>query len=132
VPAPGIAGVSARVELGHPPGPFSVALAPDGRMRQRLTLVAENLPAAASLGEYRTYMAWIATPTMDSIARLGEVRNGSNELGTVELEKFTVLVTAERRPRPSAPDGRVVLRGQSASTRLFPPDFLQFSIGAMG
>ena len=47
------------------------------------------------------------------------------------LEKFTILVTAERHVRPSAPDGRVVLRGQSASTRLFPPDFLQFSIGAM-
>ncbi len=131
VPAPGIAGIAARVELGHPPGPFSVALAPDGRMRQRLTLVAEGLPAAASLGEYRTYVAWIATPTMDSVARLGEIRNGSNALGTVELEKFTILVTAERRARPSTPDGRAVLRGQSASTRLFPPDFLQFSLGAM-
>jgi suppressor of ftsI len=131
VPAPGIRGVTARVELGHPPGPFSVALAADGRMRQRLTLVAEGLPPPESLGGYRRYVAWIATPTMESVARLGEIRNGGNSLGTVELEKFTILVTAERRVRPSAPDGRVVLRGQSASTRLFPPDFLQFSLGAM-
>jgi FtsP/CotA-like multicopper oxidase with cupredoxin domain len=131
VPAPGIEGATARVELGHPPGPFTVAVAADGRMRQRLTLMAEGLPAPESLGGYHRYVAWIATPTMQSVARLGEIRNGSNALGTVELEKFTILVTAERRVRPSGPDGRVVLRGQSASTRLFPPDFLQFSIGAM-
>jgi suppressor of ftsI len=131
VPAPGIEGVTARVELGQPPGPFTVALAADGRMRQRLTLVAEGLPEPGSLGEYQVYVAWIATPTMESVAHLGEIRNGRSALGTVELEKFTILVTAERRARPAAPDGRVVLRGQSASTRLFPPDFLQFSIGAM-
>ncbi len=131
VPAPGIEGATARVELGHPPGPFTVAVTADGRMRQRLTLMAEGLPAPESLGKYQRYVAWIATPTMESVARLGEIRSGSNALGTVALEKFTILVTAERHVRPSAPDGRVVLRGQSASTRLFPPDFLQFSIGAM-
>ena len=131
VAAPGLGGVTARVELGRRPGPFTLALAPDGRMRQQLTLTAEGLPAPASLGGYRTYVAWIATPTMDSVAWLGEVRNGRNALGTAELEKFTILVTAERHRRPSAPDGRAVLRGQSASTRLFPPDFLQFSLGAM-
>jgi hypothetical protein len=52
VPAPGIEGVTARVELGHPPGPFTVAVAADGRMRQRLTIVAEGLPEPGSLGEY--------------------------------------------------------------------------------
>jgi FtsP/CotA-like multicopper oxidase with cupredoxin domain len=50
----------------------------------------------------------------------------------VDLEKFLVLVTAEAHPRPEEPGGRIVLRGQSPSTRLFPPDLLEFSIGRMG
>src|SRR5437870_9570270 len=33
VAAPGIAGVSGRVELAHPPGPFTVAVTSDGRSR---------------------------------------------------------------------------------------------------
>jgi FtsP/CotA-like multicopper oxidase with cupredoxin domain len=50
----------------------------------------------------------------------------------VDLEKFVVLVTAEPSGRVTEPAGRVVLRGQSPSTRLFPPDLLEFSIGRLG
>lgn len=33
IPAPGITGVSGRVELGHIPGPFTIAVGADGRPR---------------------------------------------------------------------------------------------------
>src|SRR5436309_14044446 len=69
---------------------------------------------------------------MDTVIKLGEVRNGSTALRAVGLAKFVVLITAERDRRAREPTGRVVLRGQSPSTRLFPPDLLEFSIGAMG
>jgi suppressor of ftsI len=128
---PAVSGVSARVELGHQAGPFSIAMTPDGRIRYRLIFTAAGLPSPRSLGPYRTYVAWIATPTMDSIARLGEVRNGRTALGTADMEKFTILVTAERSARAAAPDGKVVLRGQSPATRLFPPDILLLSLGSM-
>lgn len=132
VPAPGFPAASGRVELGYAGGPFTVAVTADGRPRARLVLSAQGLPAPASLGGYRTYVAWVASPMMSAIVRLGPVRNGTAELGTVELEKFTFLVTAERDAGGREPRGRIVLRGQSPSTRLFPPDLLQFSIGAMG
>lgn len=132
VPAPGFAGASGRVELGWAGGPFSVAVTADGRPRVRLVLSAEGLPAPASLGGYRTYVAWVASPMMSAIVRLGPVGNGTAVLGRVDLEKFTFLVTAERDPGGREPRGRMVLRGQSPSTRLFPPDLLQFSIGSMG
>ncbi|HET6577499.1 MAG TPA: multicopper oxidase domain-containing protein, partial [Gemmatimonadales bacterium] len=131
VPAPGITGVSGRVELGYAPGPFTVAVTPDGRSRFRLTLSADGLPSPSALGGYRVYVAWIAPPTMDSVVRLGAVRNGNTMLGEVDLEKFTFLVTAERSARVAQPKGRVVLRGQSPATRLFPPDLLQFAIGTV-
>jgi FtsP/CotA-like multicopper oxidase with cupredoxin domain len=131
IPAPGITGVSGRVELGHVPGPFTVAVGPDGRPRYHLILSAAGLPAPASLGSYRTYVAWVAPPTMDSIVSLGAIRNGRTKLGIVDLEKFTVLVTAERSAGAKQPGHRLVLRGQSPATRLYPPDLLQFSIGSM-
>ena len=131
IPAPGITGVSARAELGHVDGPFTVAVTPDGRPRYQLILSASGLPSPDSLGEYRTYVAWIATPTMDSVVQRGAVRNGRTDLGVVDLEKFTLLVTAEPSLRTKSPDGRIVLRGQSPATRLFPPDLLQLSLGSM-
>jgi FtsP/CotA-like multicopper oxidase with cupredoxin domain len=69
---------------------------------------------------------------MHPVRRLGEIANGHTVLSDVDLEKFVVLVTAERNARVSEPEGKVVLRGQSPSTRLFPPDLLEFSIGRMG
>ena len=94
VPAPGITGASGRVELGHVPGPFTVAVTRDGRPRYRLILSTAGLPSPQALGRYRTYVAWAARPTMDSVASLGPIRNGRVQLGIVEREKFTFLITA--------------------------------------
>jgi suppressor of ftsI len=130
VASPGISGVSGRVELSHSPGPFTVAVGPDGRPRFRPIIQIAGLPLPASLGRYRTYVAWLATPTMDTIANLGIVRNGRTVLGIVDQEKFTLLVTAEPGARAKEPGGRVVLRGQSPATRLFPPDLLLLTLGS--
>lgn len=131
VPAPDWQWASGRVELGHIPGPFTIAVSPDGRPRYRLILSAAGLSHPATRGGYRTYVAWVATPTMDSIVQLGPVRNGSTRLGVVNWEKFTFLITAERSADVGRPSHRVVLRGQSPATRLYPPDLLQFSLGSM-
>jgi FtsP/CotA-like multicopper oxidase with cupredoxin domain len=69
---------------------------------------------------------------MDPVVKLGVVGNGRTMLPAIDLEKFVILITAERDPHGREPRGRIVLRGQSPSTRLFPPDLLEFSIGAMG
>jgi FtsP/CotA-like multicopper oxidase with cupredoxin domain len=131
VPAPGMAGVSGRVELGHVPGPFTVTVTPEGRPRFRLILSAQGLPSPRSLGNFRAYVAWVTPPTMDRVVRQRAITNGRTSVGTVDLEKFTFLVTAEQSARARQPGGRVVLRGQSPATRLFPPDLLQLSIGSM-
>ncbi|MFL5494525.1 MAG: multicopper oxidase family protein [Gemmatimonadales bacterium] len=132
VAAPDIAGPSGRVELGYLPGPFTIAVGPAGEPRYRPIISVAGLPSPRSLGPYRTYVAWVASPTMYPVTRLGEIRNGRAALATIELEKFVILVTAEPSAGVKQPGSRVVLRGQSPSTRLFPPDLLQFSIGAMG
>jgi suppressor of ftsI len=114
------------------PGPFTVAVTADGFPRYRLALDAAGLPPPSALGKFATYVAWVAPPAMHPVRRLGEVGNGRTVLGDVDLEKFAVIITAERDARVKEPEGKVVLRGQSPSTRLFPPDLLEFSIGRMG
>ncbi|HEU5304151.1 MAG TPA: multicopper oxidase domain-containing protein, partial [Gemmatimonadales bacterium] len=94
-------------------------------------LAVTGLPSPASLGAYRTYVAWVGPPTMEAMVSHGVVRNGRTNLGVVDLEKFTLLITAERSARVKEPGGRVVIRGQSPATRLFPPDLTQFSLGSM-
>ena len=126
VAAPGIKGASGRVELVLPASPFTVSLTTDGRTRY--------LPIAmlAGLDSNKTYLAWTMSPQMDTVIKLGPVSNGRTELPAIDLEKFTVLITAEKRTTVRSPKGRIVLRGQSPSTRLFPPDLMEFSLGAVG
>ncbi len=126
VAAPGATGVSGRIELARPAGPFTVAVTAAGRSQVIPIASLQGLPAAA------TFIAWATPPQMDTVIKLGEVRNGETALRAVDLDKFLLLITAERDRRVREPRGRVVLRGQSPSTRLFPPDLLEFSIGAMG
>ncbi len=125
VPAPGFRELSGRVELGIPPGPFTVAVTADGRSRfqPQFTL--------AGLRGDQTYVAWVVPPQMDTVIKLGAVHNGSMTLPVIDLEKFIVLITREASARVPAPSGRVILRGQSPSTRLFPPDLLEFSAGGV-
>ena len=69
---------------------------------------------------------------MDTLIKLGPVRNGSTTLRPIDLDKFLILISNERSASVSAPRGRMILRGQSPSTRPFPPDVLEFSVGGMG
>ena len=130
IAAPGIDGVTGRVELGQVAGPFTLAVTADGRLRYQPILSADGLPTPSSLGAYRTYVAWAALPSMSRVIRLGEIGNGRTTLPTIDLEKFVILITAERRAGVKEPSGRMILRGQSPSTRLFPPDLLEFTLGS--
>ncbi|HYU54154.1 MAG TPA: hypothetical protein VEK37_14480, partial [Gemmatimonadaceae bacterium] len=130
IAAPRIVGASGRVELVMRPGPFTVDVTASGGLRFSPVITLEGLPAPASLGPYSTYVAWVATPVMDPVLRLGEVRNGRAQLPDIELDKFVILITAEPSADVPAPTGRFVLRGASPSTRLQPADLMQFTIGA--
>jgi suppressor of ftsI len=130
IAAPRIAGVSGRVELLMRPRPFTVDVTASGVLRFSPVITLEGLPSAASLGRYSTYVAWLATPVMDPVRPLGEVRNGRAQLPTIDLDKFIILVTAEPSAGVTSPTGPFVLRGASPSTRLQPADLMQFTIGA--
>lgn len=118
LPRPEVGAASGTVELGRARSPFDVALTPEGSQRYAVTLDLAGLPAPSSLGAYGVYVAWVASPSLDPIRKLGEVRNGRTALGEVEWDKFLIFVTAERDAAVTSQQGRLVLRGFSPSIRL--------------
>ena len=130
VPAVGIRSGAGRVELGRTPGPFTVDVTADGHLRYTPAITLTGLASPASLGAYVAYVAWATSPTMDFVQRLGVVGNGRNVLPAIALDKFSILITAEAAAATKEMTGRLVLRGMSPSTRLQPPDFMQFVLGA--
>src|SRR6266516_1307412 len=94
VPAPGIMGVSGRVELAYPPGPFTVAVTPDGRSRYVPVVSLQGLPRLSSQATSAAYVAWVTPPQMDTVIKLGEVRNGST------TPRGVTMLPAEMALRP--------------------------------
>lgn len=120
VPVPDFPDVSGSVTLGRAPSPFGVAVTVEGVPRFRLTLDLQGLPSPQDMGPYQSYVAWVTTPTFDTMIRLGPVKNGGNVMGEVALNKFLVLVSAEIADTVSERRGRLVVRGGSPGTIMQP------------
>ena len=118
IPVPDLPSASGVIHLLAAHSPFGAAVTVDGRPRQRLRASITGLPAAASLGAFTTYVAWVYTLSMDSVAKLGVVRNGTVDLGEVTRVQFRILISAERSASVTHRGGRLVLRGTSPSARL--------------
>lgn len=131
IPASGVSGASGRVLLGRKSGatPFTIDITRDGHTRYWPRLTVAGLPEPSAF-DGSLYVAWAVPQTMESATRLGVVRNGETELAPVTLDKFLILVTAERSAMSREPSGRLVLRGASPSTRMQPADLMAFTIGA--
>ena len=123
VPIPDLTHIAGAVELRRVPSLFGAAVTADGKHLWDLRLTLAGLPDPRTLGEYSTYVAWVTTPTLDSMRRLGVVRNGRTDLGRVGLNTMLVMISAERSPDVTTRQGRIVLRGTSASALMRPHDF---------
>jgi suppressor of ftsI len=123
--------VSGHVDLSRVPGPFTVAVTADGRAVYEPVVTVAGLPAPQSLGHYRVFIAWVMPRTMYPVIKLGVISNGTTPVHRFALDPFVILVTAEPNANVTEPGTRVVLRAGSPSSRLLPPDMLQFAAGAL-
>ncbi len=130
VATPGLDNTHARVVLNPVTSPFGVAVNANGNHVYDLTFTISGLPDPTTLGEYSTYVAWLTTPLLYPTIKLGEVRNGTVQVQDVDYNKFLILISAENAADTDEREGRLVLRGGSPSTRMSPPDLLEFLIGA--
>jgi FtsP/CotA-like multicopper oxidase with cupredoxin domain len=134
ITAPRVAAtITGHVILDLVPGPFTLAVTRDGVIRYRPRLVLSGLPDPATIDPTATtYVAWATTPLFASWQRLGVVSNGTTPVAEVALDQFVIVVSAESDPEATARLGALVLRGGSPSTRIQPPDFLDFAAGIVG
>jgi FtsP/CotA-like multicopper oxidase with cupredoxin domain len=119
---------SGTAALEWSPNPYTVSVNRDGSMQYAVTFELAGLPAPAKRG---AIVAWAAPPSMSPLVRLGTVRNGRVTIGPVALDRFLILVSNE--PDSSARDrkGPLLLRGESASNRLRPPEMFQMALGGL-
>lgn len=112
VPGSGYAKGTADVALA-PSSPFSVALTPDGSYRYDLQLSLQNMRAPRE----GTLVAWVTTPQVDQVRRIGALDENLSASGAVDWNRFLVVVTLEPNDDPSATawTGPVALRGMSRS-----------------
>jgi hypothetical protein len=71
--------------------PFGVVLAPDGSYRYRVRFQVERLPARPN----GVFVAWVTTPQVDRVRRVGPLDPEGRVEGEVEWNKFLVVVTLE-------------------------------------
>lgn len=104
-----------NARLVYAMSPFGVAVTADGRAQYDIRITVAHLPAPASLGSFKSYVAWAATPNLATWVRLGTVRNGISTVGHVDLNKFLLVITAETDSAPATHAGPTVLHGTSPS-----------------
>ena len=113
--APGASGIVALVPARSP---FAMAVAADGRLVYDLALEVRGLADPAVHGGATTYVAWVATSGLEQVDRIGALGADGRAAGRTALNKFIVLITAERARAPERRSGPVVLRGVSPSSLL--------------
>ena len=107
--------ITGDARLVYASSPFGVAVTVDGIDRYDIRINIKGMPAPSALGPYKAYVAWQVTTDLSQWKRLGPVRNGPNVVGTTDLNKFLLVITAESSATPDVHRGPIVLHGTSPS-----------------
>ena len=95
--------------------PFGVTVTADGHASYDVQLNLSGLPEPSALGPYKAYVAWGVTTDLKQWRRLGPVGNGESTAGTVDFNKFLLVVAAEPDSAATKHAGAVALSGTSPS-----------------
>ncbi|MGH7523612.1 MAG: hypothetical protein ACREK8_04835 [Gemmatimonadales bacterium] len=115
LPGPRVPGATGEARLVFAASPYGIAVSADGHHRYDVRIAARALPAPATLGAYTAFVAWEVSPDLATWHRLGTVHNGTTTVGTTELNKFLLVITAERDSTVTRHAGPTVLHGTSPS-----------------
>ena len=110
--APAASGHARRV---YAASPFGIAVTADGRARYDVQVTPAGMPDADSSGARVFHLAWAASTDLAKWEKLGTVRNGTTTVGSVDMNKFLLVITAERDSTTRTHDGPTVLHGTSPS-----------------
>ena len=111
---PGTGLAKGIVEVSFSPAsPFAVSLAADGSYAYELSVALDRTRTPA----HGTLVAWVTTPDLASVERLGPLDEDQRVSGRVTWNKFLVVITLESSDDPKAERwrGPVAFRGMSRS-----------------
>jgi len=109
----------------RPSSPFGLTVTREGRQRYRLMVDIAGLPEIDPAEGH--FVLWASPLTLDPVINLGEVQNGSFEVGEISFNKFMLVVSLEPDLDSDRRTGPLVLRGRSPSSRMEPHDMFQLS-----
>jgi len=112
IPGTGLAKGRVETEIAGS-SPFSVALGADGSYAYDLQISLDRMKAPRS----GRYVAWVTTTEIDRIERLGTLDENLRASGSVDWNKFIVVITLEPDDDPTATmwTGPIAFRGMSRS-----------------
>lgn len=105
------------VVLARAWSPFGITVATDGHPIYDAILTVSGLPPAPSGSQY---VAWLATPMLDRVERLGTVTNDVALVRRVDWNQLLVAVTLETTEPRDRWTGPTVLVGRSRSALITP------------
>jgi hypothetical protein len=112
IPGTGLARGRAEISVSGA-SPFSVVLGPDGSYVYDVDVSLDRMRAPRE----GRLVAWVTTPEIDQIERIGTFDGNLRASGVVYWNKFIVVVTLESDDDPTADSwsGPIVFRGMSRS-----------------
>jgi len=117
-PTGSVATASGTIELKPLMSPFGVSVTTDGRYIYDASITVKNLPDPSSLGAFKVWVVWVATPSLDKIRNLGPIKNGEPITARVDFTKMMYMVSAEQSATLDRFKGQLVLVGRSSSARV--------------
>lgn len=106
-----------HVNITSTPAPFTMSVNRDGNLLLDLEFVIEGLLDPAPLGG-DTYVAWVASPQLDTYQRIGPLEGNARARGTTDLNKWLAVITVENGAGGDRPAGAIVAHGLSPSGRM--------------
>lgn len=112
IPGTGLAKAAAEVSVAGNT-PFAVSLGPDGSYVYQIDVSLDRMRAPRQ----GRLVAWVTDTEIDHVQRMGALDDNLRVSGSVDWNKFIVVITLEAGDDPSATrwSGPVVFRGMSRS-----------------
>lgn len=106
-------------DLAPARSPFGLATTPEGQFVFKVDIDVPTLPPPNAFGaSYTTYVAWLASASLDRIIRIGPLVPGVKTSGSVAMTKFLVVITAEASATGAKWAGPIVMKGTSPANYL--------------
>ena len=111
---PGTGQAEGKAIMKFAPNPFGISITKNGSFRHLLDIQVNK----ANTPKSGVFVVWVTTPTLDKVRLIGPLDNNFKVSGTVDWNKYIVVITLEEKVPAISTDnwsGPIAFRGLSRS-----------------